>query len=351
MRIIHFDLAGKFRGGQRQALLLHQNLLKNGIDSYLVADKDGLLYEKCKNEKIKNCIGIHIKKIKPGIFNRLLAAKNIKKIIKKINPYILHFHEPTSLIYGLIFRKIVSFETRRVSFPIKDSSIKLKYSKIDVHVGVSDEISEYLKSKGLVKVYTVRSSIDLNRFKNLENSEVLINKKEKNLLYIGSFSEMKGIDVLLKALKLLLNTHKSIMLHMVGDGELFDTYKELANELGIIDSVTFYGRTNKPELFYREADVVIVPSRNGEGSNGIIKEAMASGKIVIASDLICNQELIENNVDGIIFINEDEKDLSNKMKDVLSGEKTVFEEDIQNKAITFSDEIMSEAYIKLYKNI
>ena len=347
--VVHFDLAKTFRGGQRQALLLHSNLLNMNVNSYLIADINGLLYKKCTDKGVRNSIGMSFPGIKPILFSRLLSIRKVSKKLNAIQPDILHFHEPASLIFNNFIKGYQTFETRRVSFPIKDSSIRLKYSKIDVHVGVSHEITNYLKEKGLKNVHTVRSALDLERFQPPKQQHILRNKSRKNLLYVGSFSDMKGIDILLKAFKIVITKNTdNVTLHLVGDGEKFEAYRELAETLQLRDHTVFYGRSDTPEHYYPEADAVIVPSRSGEGSNGIIKEAMASGKITIASDMVCNRELIVDGVDGILFASENENDLALKIATLLQEKYILNAKHILEKAQGFSDRIMARKYHELY---
>ena len=68
-------------------------------------------------------------------------------------------------------------------------------------------------------------------------------------------------------------------------------------------------------------DIVILPSRWGEGlSRGMI-EAMALGKIVIASDIPSNPELLGPDFKDFIFKNENEKDLARLLQHVLENKE------------------------------
>ncbi|WP_224484563.1 glycosyltransferase family 4 protein [Robertkochia aurantiaca] len=350
MRILHFDLARIFRGGQRQALLLHKNLLKQHTDSFLVTDSKGLLYQYCKELEVKNVYGLELPTLKPEFFSRLLAYPKIKNLVKKIRPDILHFHEPASMLYGIHLNHFLTFETRRVSFPIKPSSISLKYSKIHVHTAVSQSICDYLRSCGLERVHLIRSSIDLSRFQKVQGPEVLQDKKKVNLLYAGSFTEMKGIDILFEALPMVLRKESNLMLHMVGDGVLLQGFRNLSEERSLHDHIRFYPRTDEPAPYLFESDIVIVPSVWGEGSNGVIKEAMACGKIVIASDLVNNAELIEHGKDGLLFKNKNSRDLADKVLEVIDGKYTISADSLKKKALGFSAEKMTGEYLQLYRD-
>ncbi|WP_395374172.1 glycosyltransferase family 4 protein [Marinicella sp. W31] len=347
MRILHFNLEHEFRGGQRQTLLLHQGLLQRDYDSRLLVDAGGLLHAKCVHEQVPGVIPIQVSQWGPPWLKRLMTSKRVKQIVVETNPKVLHFHEPGSLYYAEFFKNRHTIQTRRVSMSIKDISIRHKYKPVDVHVGVSAHVSRHLSDKGLKPVHTVHSSIDLNRFDHVD-AVTLKDKRAFNLLYLGAFSQMKGIDVLLNAFAALLKNHKNVALHMVGAGEKLQDYKRRCQQLKIIDDVRFYGRVTEPERYYPEADAVIVPSRRGEGSNGVIKEALASSKVVIASDFEPNLELMTAGTSGVFFKNENSADLERKLQQLLSGHIELNTEAIRQEAMRFSDDVMVNAYRRIY---
>jgi len=348
LRILHFNLDTKFRGGQRQTLLLHQGLLKRGFDSQLLVHSKGLLHATCQRHQTPAVVPIRASQWGPPWLKRLVTVRYVKQAIVQINPDVLHFHEPGSLYYGGFFKRCKSVQTRRVSMPIKDISIRHKYKVIDVHVGVSAHVSQHLSEKGLKRVHTVHSSIDLTRFQNVVPTP-LKDKRGFNFLYLGAFTQMKGIDVLLRAFTGLLKMHQDVALHMVGDGEEFEACQNLCQALGIQQHVRFYGQVPDPESYYPEADAVVVPSRRGEGSNGVIKEAMASGKPVIASDFESNLELITADLSGVFFKNEDSADLQTKMEQVLCGKIQLDAHAIRREAERFADDHMVDAYVRIYQ--
>jgi len=129
--------------------------------------------------------------------------------------------------------------------------------------------------------------------------------------FIGRFTFLKGGDILLSALKQL---PWDCRLTMVGDGEMRDTWKTLANELGIADRVRWTGglpHVCVPALV-RQFDVLVLPSRTGhvwkEQFGRVLVEAMAGGVPVIGStsgeipQVIGNAGIIfpENDVDALV---------------------------------------------------
>ncbi|MGQ0799865.1 MAG: glycosyltransferase [Pseudomarimonas sp.] len=351
MKVLHFDLAAGFRGGQRQALLLHRNLLNAGIDSLLAVDGAGRLREKAAQDGIAGVVPLHVPRIRPDALARLSASAAVVRLLQRTRPNIVHFHEPASLLYGPLAGAALRVETRRVSFPIKPMSVRLKYRPLDLHVGVSEEISGYLRGLGLAPVHTVHSGIDLARFQQPPTTRPLADNPHFKLLYVGAFHKMKGIEVLLAAFCQLTkhDVDGKLQLHLVGDGELLPAFKRDLEQRGLVNRAVFHGFREDTEAFLADADAVVVPSTYGEGSNGMIKEALAAGRPVIASDLACNAELMEAGVDGLLFRNSDASDLAQKVTELQRGERMFDPDRLRATAARFSDTRMSSSYLDLYQ--
>jgi glycosyltransferase involved in cell wall biosynthesis len=165
-------------------------------------------------------------------------------------------------------------------------------------------------------------------------------------IFVGAFSKQKGIDILIKAFKNIKNSN--ISLHLVGDGKLLDEIKELSKD---DNRIIFYGRRMDIEDFYHEANLVVVPSVDGEGSSGVIKEAIVANKIVIASNLKANLELIKDGINGVVFENKNIKSLQNKIEDVIYQKITINQDNLIKSAKDFDCEILVQKYINEYQKL
>lgn len=109
------------------------------------------------------------------------------------------------------------------------------------------------------------------------------------LLFVGSLSYYKGVDVLLAALQLTDCPHS---LTIVGDGALRGALAQAARPLG--DRVRFLGAlpTGEPVRAAMQAhDMLVLPSR-GEGLPRVVIEAMAVGIPCVATDVGGTAELL-----------------------------------------------------------
>jgi len=127
-------------------------------------------------------------------------------------------------------------------------------------------------------------------------------KEQKNLLMlIDTFNDLSKLD---ERFKLLL----------VGDGNFHPTLEKKVKELGIESRVTFTGYQINIQKYHEIADIFINPSWK-EGMPNAVVEAMASGLVVMCSDIPEHQFVIRNQVNGILFDNSNKKDL---MKNILA---------------------------------
>ena len=105
---------------------------------------------------------------------------------------------------------------------------------------------------------------------------------------------------------------------LVGDGPLRHGLEELARKLGIGARVRFLGERSDIAAILASLDVVVSPSRTESFSNTIL-EAMASGRLVIATHVGGNPELVRDRETGLLVAPEDERGLANAMETVLSS--------------------------------
>ncbi len=132
------------------------------------------------------------------------------------------------------------------------------------------------------------------------------------ILFIGRLAREKGIDVLLNAMKLL---PAGIQLDLVGGGPLRSELEALVVRNQLDERVKFHGSVGRCELalFYRNADIVCVPSRS-EAQGVVILEAMIAGRAVVASDVGGIPDCIQDGVTGILVPPENARALSDVLQ-------------------------------------
>lgn len=179
------------------------------------------------------------------------------------------------------------------------------------------------------KTHYIPNTIREDLTKNLLTKNIFDLKKEcslsmesKTILCIGSIQYLKGQDLLIEASKKLWNSgHYDFDLVLIGD--VYESFglkiMNMINQLKI-DYPIKHKKPVSPFMalkYIASADIIVLPSRT-EALPRVILEGMALKKPIIASDVGGVSELIENNVQGLVFNAEDINQLSNYMEILLN---------------------------------
>ncbi|WP_430734831.1 glycosyltransferase family 4 protein [Halodesulfovibrio aestuarii] len=353
MHILLLDLGKEMRGGQWQVFYLARALARSQEFTVTIAApaKAPLLTHAAEVEGVTL-----LPLFGSGDWNPLNIYK-LRRAVTKHGAQVIHTNCAKSASLGGIIKKMCGdafrlIHTRRVSYPLKNGWSSKKYLLADAVVGVSQEISDtMMESAPLLdrsKVSTIHSGIDASRYqakKDRNDSRMIIGM-------IGALTEQKGHVVLVKALGELAKC-KDIPVweaRVVGDGPLFGEIKELAEELEISSHLALLGRQDaREQLPY--FDILAVPSVNGEGSSGVIKEGWVGQLPVVASDLPSNLELVEDQKSGLTFPNHDHEKLAQLLHDLMLDEKlrASLVEGGNKRVQDFTDMRMAASYMELYK--
>ncbi|MCS6787272.1 MAG: glycosyltransferase, exosortase A system-associated [Thiobacillaceae bacterium] len=145
----------------------------------------------------------------------------------------------------------------------------------------------------------------------------------KVLGFIGSFYAYEGLDLLLAALPRLIAAEPAIRVLLVGGGPQEENLKAQARALGLADKVIFTGRVPHREvsLYYDQIDLLVYarhPMRLTELVTPLKPlEAMAQGRLFIASDVGGHRELIRDGETGLLFRAGDPGALAQRALDAL----------------------------------
>ncbi len=143
----------------------------------------------------------------------------------------------------------------------------------------------------------------------------------RTIVFIGRLTEIKGLDVLLKAIEGLAGLH----LIVAGDGEARNELERMARQLAV--NANFVGRIGalEREQLLSVCDALVIPSRvladgRTEGTPVVCLEAMAAGRLVIASRVGGLAELISDGETGLLFEQGDHRMLREKLMLALSDD-------------------------------
>jgi PEP-CTERM/exosortase A-associated glycosyltransferase len=142
--------------------------------------------------------------------------------------------------------------------------------------------------------------------------------------FAGSFYAYEGLDLLLDAAALLVPRIPDLRILLVGGGPQEDALKAQAARLSIGDRVIFTGRVPHGEVqrYYDLIDVLAYPRKRMRLTELVTPlkplEAMAQGRMFVASDVGGHRELIRDGETGFLFAAGDATALASRIEHVLS---------------------------------
>jgi glycosyltransferase involved in cell wall biosynthesis len=224
-------------------------------------------------------------------------------------------------------------------------------SKIPNIITVSPQVKDTLSSMTDSNVYIISNGVD---FEDVQNVEPLKSIEHPTIFFVGVLENVKGIDILLKAIPIIKEKIPNIHLFIAGSGQQEKELKELVKELKIEENVKFLGFISGAEkyAYYKSADIYVQPSRY-ETFGIAVLEAMACGKPVVASEVGGIPFLVKEEETGLLFECGIAKDLAEKIIILLKDKKLREEmgEAGRKRAEEFTWDNIADKTVKVYKEM
>lgn len=259
------------------------------------------------------------------------------KQIKKL----YFFHGPSFLEYSLEFKEDNNLLKRIFVKWIKHYERKTIKNADDIIVA-----SNYMKNvlndnfKLHSKVHVIPLACDTEKYhlsKNIDKDKFEINFKneEYNLLTIRRLRKRMGIDLLIKAMPIILKTKPNVHLYIGGTGNYRQSLEKLVQELNLKKNVSFLGFVpeNLIQKYYSVADLFLVPTLDLEGFGLVTLEAFASGTPVVATDVCANSEIVGKFDSKLLCKSNDHIDLGRTIINALDNLNKYSSENCRNYVI------------------
>jgi glycosyltransferase involved in cell wall biosynthesis len=244
--------------------------------------------------------------------------------------------------------------SNRISQLISIKIEKLFESNIKNRIYISDynkQLSEIKlnKSKNNTIIFNpVSNSFFYNNVSNIKNSN--------RLLYVGSIIKRKGLIDLLIAIKILKDKNINFHLDVVGDFQ-DESYKSeiinYTNKYELSKQITYHGwlYSNEIQRLLHKDSIFVLPSYQ-ETLPVVIAEAMASGKVVVATNIAGIPEMVEEGKTGFLFERGNVNELIEILTKLSTIDKKLHSELSYKRALKmFSADIVAKQTFQFYKDV
>lgn len=180
-------------------------------------------------------------------------------------------------------------------------------------------------------------------------------KNKKIVLYVGALSKVKGVEYLIKTMKILNKRNGNYHLLTVGEGEERENLERLVKNLKLGNSVTFVGERPYLEIpnFILASDVVVAPSLSELFGTRVMFDAWALKRPVIATKVGDVPKIARDNRTALLIPPKDPKAMAEKIEKILSDKKMKKKivKDAYEEAKKYSSERLVEIFIKACKEV
>jgi len=271
------------------------------------------------------------------IKNLILGFIEFFMVILKERPDIVHANGLGATIYSTLpakfFKKPFIWTDHDVFEPGSiESNLAKKISSLsNCTITVSHFVEESLKKVGVPgkKIITIYNGLDYKKFNPAKVKEGFISKElklDKNQKIIAMFamiSRWKGHHIVIEAAKELVGRGRGdIIIIFVGEtvdkgyrGELEERIKKYSLQ----SYIHFLGFVEDVVKAYKDVTIFLNASVKPEPLGTTIYEAMAMERLVIASDIGGNPEIIEDGKTGFLVPPASAKRLADKVEYVLDN--------------------------------
>jgi len=227
---------------------------------------------------------------------------------------------------------------------------------------VRASVQTWVATTASVEEALVRAGIDAARIVRIPNGIEVTNQTSavwppraiRSFLYVGRVSRntQRDFPTMIEAFDCIAAIYPDIQLAVVGDGDLWEKTRKLAEGCAARDRILLPG-FDQPEKWLSWADCLILPSRQ-EGMSNALLEAMAAGVPCIANDIPSNREVLDNGNAGVLVPVEDRDALVAAMRDMAeNGAKARRMAQIaRERAVRcYSIEAVADRYVRLYQTL
>lgn len=233
-----------------------------------------------------------------------------------------------STVHGYLTFEGISKGTVMESSPEADELMQKErqsYMATREIITVDTRIKEYIEKEAGVIGNMIKNFIDVESFKpeisrrNEFREKYGFDKDDLIFFVPRRLTKKNGVIYPILSLPAVLEKFPNARVVFAGTGEMMETMKAKADELGVAERVTMVGAVDHSDMieYYALSNVALVPSIYSAGVEEATSisalEAMGSGVPLIACAVGGLKEIIEDGVDGLLVEEQNVEELSEAM--------------------------------------
>ncbi len=273
---------------------------------------------------------------KEGLLAQMrLTAARVLRIVREARPDVIHAHSPVlnalpSLWAGrrlgvpVVYEMRASWEDAAVDHgTTTEGSLRYRVSRAlesfalrraDQITTICEGLRLDIASRGIPddRVTVIPNAVDVAAFRFGAEPDAQLRRTlgldgATVLGFAGSFYAYEGIALLIEAARRMLPRHPQLRVLLVGGGPQEANLKAQVAAAGMADRVVFTGRVPQADVqrYYDLIDVLAYPRQSMRLTELVTPlkplEAMAQGRMFVASDVGGHRELVRDGVTGFLF--------------------------------------------------
>ncbi len=283
-------MLAKGRGGvETMALRYHEALRAEGYQVLSLGHPDGVLAHGLTRNSFRP--------LTSGCNYDIIAAARLYEQVRAFRPHLILCHGNRATNLSLMPFVAQGAEVVQV---LHNQCFKPHLKRVSAAICVSGGVRD-----GLVAAFPGIRAFEVANFSWLDARPVKTTPAAPPVIgALGRLHEVKGFDLLLRAVARLRDRGVDFRLRLAGDGPELQNLRALRAELNLSDRVEFCGWLSDTAGFLSGLDLFVVPSRH-EAFGLVLVEAMAAGVPVVASDIKGPRDILKGGIFGRLSRSED----------------------------------------------
>ncbi len=333
------QLIGSFHqgGSERQAIQLARLLKESGRYNVHVAcmDKTGTLGGEAEALALEEIPEYRLTSFYDR--NALTQVRRFALYLQKREIKIVQTHDFYTNVFGMAAARLARVPVRiaarrettgwrtRAQRIVERNAYRLAHAIVANSEAVRYQlVKEGVRAKKIVTVYNgldmirVTPPVDFEREAALASFGLPVCAKARFVTIVANLRhEVKDHSMFLRAARRVRESLSEARFIIAGEGELVDSMRALASQLGIERDVFFIGRSERVAEILAVSDVCALSSK-AEGFSNSILEYMAAARPVVVTDVGGAREAITDGESGYLVPAGDDESMAERIIRVLS---------------------------------